>query len=101
MHTSSTLGDSEVDFALGALEALDTIVSTLIRRYEHRSSSNYYCRLLRGNIAEFRVWLEHNREKADPSYFSEGLAVLEDICKVSRLASFGDDRLQSMSPTGS
>jgi hypothetical protein len=101
MHTSSTLGDSEVDFALGALEALDTIVSTLIRRYEHRSSSNYYCRLLRGNIAEFRVWLEHNRKKADPSYFSEGLAVLEDICKVSRLASFGDDRLQSMSPTGS
>lgn len=79
----STLGESEVDFALGAIEALETIVKTLLTRFQQRGSSTLYCRLLRGNLSEFRVWLEHNRKKSDLSYFSEGLDVLEDICKVS------------------
>lgn len=82
-NTFSTPGDSEVAFALGAIEALETIVKTLLTRFQQRGSSTLHCRLLRGNLSEFRVWLEHNRKKADPSYLSEGLAVLEDICKVS------------------
>jgi hypothetical protein len=82
-NASGTLGDTEVDFALGATEALETIVKTLLTRFEQRGSSTSNCRLLRGNLSEFRVWLEHNRNNADPSYFFEGLAVLEDICKVS------------------
>ena len=82
-NTSGTLGDTDVDFALRATEALEAIVKTLVTRFQQRGSTTLNCRLLRGNLSEFRVWLEHNRNNADPAYFSEGLAVLEDICKVN------------------
>jgi hypothetical protein len=82
-HIFGTPGDTEVDFALRATEALETIVKALLTRFQQRGSSALNCRLLKANLSEYRVWLEHNRNNADPSYFFEGLAVLEDICKVN------------------
>lgn len=77
------LEDSEIEFALGAIEILEKLVKALITRYEKKGSAGF-CTLLRSDLSQIRIWLENTRTRADENYFAEILDLLEAICKVGR-----------------
>jgi hypothetical protein len=84
ISSSTALQDSGADFALKVVIALEATAKEIVDRYDHKGSTRY-CGMLRMHLSQIRVWLEDNENAANPSYVSEILVALEDLCRVSWL----------------